>query len=382
MKIFGIVIEANPLHTGHLYFIKQIKEQYSPDLIIAITSTSFTMRGEISLIDKFTKTSLYLESGIDIVMELPFYKAVQSADYFAKNACLTLANMGITNLVFGSETTNDSLFTKYLEFLKNNSLNNKTTSKKQQLIALLDNSPFNEDEKKIVAKPNFTLGSIYIKTIKDNDLNIKWNTIKRIGNNYHDKILTSNIASATTIREYLKKKKDVTNFIPYSTTKLIDINKAEEALNLLTKYHFSLNDKITCDYGKKEGIPLYIKNNGDFSNDYQTLINSLKNKKYTVSLINRCILHSLLNVGKHNQDTTYLRLLGANKKGFEYISILPKNTKKQLFSNPNELLNQDIDQNVIDILNIELKATKLYQTITNSFDLYKNEFKLPIRKDD
>ena len=57
MKVFGIILEASPLHFGHLYFIKKIKQKYQPDLLIALVSTNFTMRGEISVIDKFTKTS-------------------------------------------------------------------------------------------------------------------------------------------------------------------------------------------------------------------------------------------------------------------------------------------------------------------------------------
>lgn len=382
MKIFGIIIEANPLHTGHLYFINEIKQKYSPDLIVAITSTSFTMRGEISLIDKFTKTSLYLDNGIDLVLELPFYKAVQSADYFAKNACLTLAKLGVTNLIFGSETTNIELYLDYLNFLNKNPLNNNTLSKKHQLQQLLKTSNFDDDEKAIITMPNFTLGSLYVKTIYDNHLNMNWDIIERIGNSYHDKKHSSGFASATTIREYLKNNTDVSSFIPYASSNLIDINKTEENLHLLAKAHFSLNDEITCDYGKNEGIPLYIKNNGDFSKDYITLINSLKNKKYTISLINRCILHSILKVDKIDQNTPYLRLLGANKKGFNYIKTLPRNIKTLLFSNPNELSNKDVDQKIKDTLKTELNATKLYQIITNNNKLYQNEFKLPIRKDD
>ena len=56
MNIVGIIIETNPFHNGHMYFINEIKEKYQPDLIIAVTSTSFTMRGEISLLNKFDKS--------------------------------------------------------------------------------------------------------------------------------------------------------------------------------------------------------------------------------------------------------------------------------------------------------------------------------------
>lgn len=73
MKIFGIIIEASPFHNGHQYFINKIRETYAPDVVIAVCSTSFTMRGDISTIDKFNKTSALLNNGVDMVVELPFF---------------------------------------------------------------------------------------------------------------------------------------------------------------------------------------------------------------------------------------------------------------------------------------------------------------------
>lgn len=82
-KILGIVVEFNPLHNGHLYFINEAKRIINPDVTIAVMSSSFAMRGDVMVIDKFTRTKLMLEFGIDIVLELPFISAVQSTDYFA-----------------------------------------------------------------------------------------------------------------------------------------------------------------------------------------------------------------------------------------------------------------------------------------------------------
>ena len=117
LKIIGIVIEANPFHNGHKYFIDTIKNKYNPDLIIAVTSTSFSMRGEISLIDKFDKTKILLDNNVDIVMELPVVNTLQSADYFASASIKILNNLGVTDLVFGSETEDLSLYEKVYDSL-------------------------------------------------------------------------------------------------------------------------------------------------------------------------------------------------------------------------------------------------------------------------
>ena len=203
MKIFGIIMETNPLHNGHSYFIKKIKEIYQPDVLIAITSTSFTMRGDISVIDKFTKTDQLLDAGIDIILELPFTLALQSADYFAKNAIEILNGIKITDLVFGSEIDNYEFYDKCLNIINNfNNYDNKF-SKKQNINTLLTEANLTKDEINIFNKPNFTLSLQYVNYIRNNNLNINYHIIKRIDNDYYDEVATTNIASATTLRKYL-----------------------------------------------------------------------------------------------------------------------------------------------------------------------------------
>ena len=103
MNIVGIIIETNPFHNGHMYFINEIKRIHQPDLIIAVTSTSFTMRGEISVINKFDKANALLEAGVDLVLEFPFILSTQSSDYFAANAISILNEIGVNHIICGCE---------------------------------------------------------------------------------------------------------------------------------------------------------------------------------------------------------------------------------------------------------------------------------------
>ena len=48
-----------------------------------------------------------LENGADLVVELPFSVAVQSADHFAKGAVEILSRLGIDQLTFGTEAVLD-----------------------------------------------------------------------------------------------------------------------------------------------------------------------------------------------------------------------------------------------------------------------------------
>ena len=56
MHTVGIIAEYNPLHLGHIYQINKTKELYKDSIIILITNSTFTQRGEISILNKWNKT--------------------------------------------------------------------------------------------------------------------------------------------------------------------------------------------------------------------------------------------------------------------------------------------------------------------------------------
>ena len=93
-----------------------------PDsLIIAIISTNFTERGDISIINKWNKTKICLDNNIDLVVELPTLYATQSADIFAFGALKILDELGIDTLVFGTECNNIDMLTRLANIQLNNS---------------------------------------------------------------------------------------------------------------------------------------------------------------------------------------------------------------------------------------------------------------------
>ena len=70
-------------------------------------SGNFVQRGEPAIVDKWTRAQMALENGADLVVELPFLTAVQSADYFAAGAVDILSRLGIDSLTFGTEEVLD-----------------------------------------------------------------------------------------------------------------------------------------------------------------------------------------------------------------------------------------------------------------------------------
>ena len=105
-KVLGLILELNPYHNGHRYFIDEAIKKINPDVTIAIISSSFMMRGDPMVIDKFSRTKILLNDNIDLVVELPFISGVNNSNYFCEIAVKILNEFKVTDICFGSESDN------------------------------------------------------------------------------------------------------------------------------------------------------------------------------------------------------------------------------------------------------------------------------------
>ena len=388
--VVGLILEANPYHHGHKYLISQAKSLFKDSPFIAITSTSYTMRGEISLIDKFDKTKILLDEGIDIVFELPISFTLQSADYFCYNTVHTLYKAGVTDIVVGCEDDNfDNLITYYNIINSDEFINLFKQNQKQKLSykstyeKTLSDLNISPNLIELFNKPNMTLAFQYYRVIKDNNYKINLHLIKRTTDYYQKNETIEKVASASYIRELYLNQQKFNHFLPYKPN-FIDITAFEK--NLITIINFqmiSYNDNKNTQNinGNTEGILNYIYQNGTFDDTYTTLINSLKNKRYSENRIRRTILSYILNIPKGlEKNNNYLRILGISNKGTNYLSSISKQTKQFIFANPNELKKND-NHFIQTIFSYELLSTKLYGLLTNNNNLYLKEYQLPLKKE-
>jgi len=104
MKVLGIITEYNPFHQGHKLHIKKSLEKSQSDASICIMSGPFLQRGEPALINQWARTEMALNSGVDLLIQLPVSYSVRSAEYFAFGAVKLLESTGVIDyLCFGSE---------------------------------------------------------------------------------------------------------------------------------------------------------------------------------------------------------------------------------------------------------------------------------------
>ena len=180
MKILGVILEINPFHKGHKYFINQAISLVKPDLVIAITSGSFTMRGDVSYLSKFDKTRILLDNSIDLVVELPVLKTLNSADFFAYHCVEILSKMGITDLAFGIENGKIELLSKLAEITSTIEFEQELSNAKGKMLShkvayseAISKLTDNQELIDYLNKPNFTLAIQYIKAINKINPNIK-----------------------------------------------------------------------------------------------------------------------------------------------------------------------------------------------------------------
>lgn len=376
MKKIGIICEYNPFHNGHLYHISKIKEMFDDSLIILVMSGNFTQRGEASIIPKYSKCDIALLSGIDLVIELPFIFATQSADVFAKTSIEILDKLNVDYVVFGSETNDINKLT----MLAKTQINNKKYDKlvKEYLDkgvnypTALSKALYQLTDKKI-DKPNDILGVSYIREILKLNSNITPICIKR-SNDYNSIELNDNITSASSIRYALLNGDDVKNYVPeYVYDYLKNPIFTKNYFNLL-KYKIMTENTLEEYQTVDEGIQNRIKKCIINSKDLDDLILKVKTKRYTYNKLSRMFIHILCNLKKEEvkkyNKISYIRVLGFNIKGRNYLNEIKKDIDIPIITN--------FSRTNDPILDIEMRSTCVYASILNEKDkinLIESEYK-------
>ena len=384
--IVGIIAEYNPFHNGHLYHIEKVKEMFPDSPIILVLGGNFTERGDISMLDKWEKTAIAIKNGIDLVLELPFPFSCASADIFAKGAISILNYLGVTDLIFGSESDDIEGIKKLVETeLFNENFDNLV----QVYLRMGYNYPTSlskalEDITGDCFKlPNDILGISYVKAIYANNYKITPHTIKRT-NDYHSKELKSkSINSATSIREALLDGKDIKNSVPSITYNYLEnkkIPKLDDYFSLL-KYKIISSNDLTIYNLVDSGMETKLKKEILNSYSFDELINKVKSKNATYAKISRMLIYILCDYTKEQakefKEIKYIRLLGFSNKGRDYLNKIKKDIDIPIISK----FTREKDK----MLEYEYQITKIYSLVFDkdkSKSLIEAEYKMkPIREE-
>lgn len=367
MKTVGIICEYNPFHNGHLYHLQKAKEIANNGTIIAILTGYFSMRGDISVLNKYDKIKTAIDNGINLTIELPYLLGTQNADLFAYNSIYLLNEMKVDTVLCGSEYNN-------LELIKD-IYNLEQKQEFQDLIKqeLKKGNSYRKSFSNALTKYNYELNSNdmlnlkYYEAIQKINPNIELKLIKRINNNYNDKTLNETaIQSATALRV----ASSIKGYVPDSVNEIYQ-NKGFYNINEFSNILKHLVTTINANeiFMATEGIENSLKN------DFKTideLIEKLSTKRYTSSRIKRFITYIITNTKKDDVfdvKSILPRVTGFDEKGKEYLAKIKKQVK--YFTRLTNGINSIYDK--------ELLIAKIFTNIFEE-DFIKFEQTLPYKK--
>ena len=396
--VLGIIAEYNPFHNGHLYHLKESKKATGAEYTVAIISGNFTQRGSTSIIDKWKKTEMALQNGVDLIIELPVLYSISSSENFAEGSIKILNSLGIIDfLSFGSETSDIKILNNFANILYDepkeykkilsNYLDTGLSFPKARENALLEyiknfedvNTNF-DNYKNILSSPNNILGIEYLKALKKYKSSIKPVCIKRSIADYNssDISINTSIASATAIRELIKNKNfnTIKTVIPEKSYSILadcinsgciipDLNCFEkEIIYVLRKMSIK---EIANLPDVSEGLEFLIKKAVNSCNTLTELLNTIKSKRYTITRLQRILLYALLDISKKDMklskevDSPYIRVLGFNDNGKKLISkIMDKNPNQPLITSVKKFVDNNSNTSLQTMLNKDIFATNVY----------------------
>lgn len=371
----GIVAEFNPLHSGHRYLIecaRKIADANNGE-VVCVMSEFFTQRGEVAIVDGYTRAEEAVRCGCDLVIALSYLGSVAYGDDFAKKSIEILSGAGITHLIFGTENADVDIFEEIYAKQQNTLQEEYKRLIKKGLNFAKINSLLYGLEKN---NPNFSLAYSYYKAIKDMSLDIQMIPIKREGQGFNSSEVTEKKhLSATAIRENLEDER-IEKYLSkemFSVLKKDKIASEEELFPYLKYKILSLGKKgIEKIYDVNEGLENRIYEAVLKANCYSNLVDLIATKRYSNKKIQRVLLHILTNTTKEDYEryftTNQFRVLAVKKDKAAMIREINKAGK--IYLNP--LLNSKNSM----CFEQDIKVARIYELIFNNKDIFRENIKI------
>ena len=212
MQAAGAIIEYNPMHMGHVHLLQEIRRQLGADTpVVCAMSGNFVQRGDFAIVGRRARACAAVQSGADLVLEVPLPWAVASAERFADGGVQVLLGTGlVSHVAFGSECGDaDALLEAaecllsrpFQEELRRGLKEGRSFAACRQRAAERLLGP---EKAALLESPNNILGIEYCKSLLRRGSSVQPLTVPRVGA-AHDEVGTEGpVASASAIRALLQ----------------------------------------------------------------------------------------------------------------------------------------------------------------------------------
>lgn len=354
MKVAAIICEYNPFHKGHKFQIGRTKELRGADAVVGIMSGNFVQRGDVAIFSKELRAKAAISAGMDLVIELPTVFAMQSAEFFAKNAVKIADSLGIVDVLsFGTECDNVDSIVKIAEFLcdepaefsgyvKSCLANGMSyPSARADAVKRL----MGDDYSNILSSPNNILGIEYCKALHNLKSSITPVAIERTGCSHDSDTASGGFASATHIRSLIMSgaKDAALSYIPTECVNIFEnapIHNADRMKKAILAEIIKMPPKKLADISDvSEGMENRIKDAALSTDSLDELFDAVKTKRYTHSRIRRIILSAYLGITNKDRSLSpsYIKILDHNETGQELIRQMKKTASLPIVRNTSQV---------------------------------------------
>ena len=379
MSVAGIIIEYDPMHTGHLHLMEETRRLLGADTaLVGVMSGSFVQRGEFAVVGKYARAKAAVESGMDLVLELPLPWAAATAERFADGGVQALAATGVVDhLAFGSECGDAAALQKLAAVLCSNelkaalqqelSVGDSYAAARQRAVERL----LTKEAAALLASPNNILGVEYCKAIARQESSIQPFTIPRSGSAHNGAVEEGKHPSASAIRALLQGG-EREQALGLMAPCMKEAYLAEEAAGrapvfgetceravLARLRSMKREDFAALDEGR-EGLFNRLYDASRSAVSVAEVLEEAKTKRYAYARLRRMVLWAYLGVDVHAlpEEIPYLRLLAANERGRELLGRMRKCASIPVVTKSNQI--RRLGSEAASLLELEIRAADLY----------------------
>ncbi len=382
MKVFGIVAEYNPFHNGHKYLVDKAREN-GADVIVAVMSGNWVQRGDSGIISKFARTRQALKCGVDLVVELPTYWAMSTAQKFAKGSIEILNTLNIDTLIFGSECGDVERIIRTAECVRSMEF-----SRLMRQLLNIGKTPAKARESavetltgngELLRSPNDTLAVEYVNAAKKLNSKMNFIAVKRQCVEHDSDTVTREFCSASKLRELIIADKitEIKSYMPEASFEILqnevddgkisDIKSLEKTI--LTALKTTMLDEFKHLPDISEGIEHRLFSAARSSSDLTQFFESTATKRYTNARLRRLVMSAFLKIKADDIPDTvpYIRVLGCTAVGAEVLKTVRTETEKPIIMRSTELKGNPV-------FDFETRASDIYTMTQRTPDPCGQEF--------
>ncbi|MBQ5800682.1 MAG: nucleotidyltransferase family protein [Clostridia bacterium] len=361
MKTVAVVCEYNPFHYGHKYQIQKIKEKFGEDTcIVCIMSGNYVQRGDLAILDKFTRAKIAVSEGASLVLELPFPYSMQSAEFFASSAIHIIKEAVKPDVLsFGCECADEKRLWQIAERLASKEFTDAfaLASREKENSECGHPKLYENTYKKlygdkegaeILRRPNNILAIEYIKALIKFGYDAELHTVLRVGAEHDAPPSVKNeFESASAIRRlfYEGESERALSALPAYSQEICkdclekdilptNISRLSNAILAFLRMNPPKENEIPFDC--EGGLAHRLHKMSMQATDIDELITLVLTKRYTTARIRRAILN--LYFGITSSDVrglpNYTQVLSMDGKGREMLKKMKRTSSLEILTKP------------------------------------------------